>query len=240
MDDALGFVPRETGVPSDLVLTVAQSRAVDRLALGRLGMTGLVLMENAGRSCADWLLAQPDLRRVVICCGPGNNGGDGFVIARHLANHGVDIALRCTVPLEQLSADARVNATILARLGVPIPIWNQPADWRTGAADLAAGDWLIDALLGTGSRPHLNEPILSAVQVMNGAGVPILAVDIPTGWHADSGQADAVCIRARATATFVARKPGFLRPEAQTWTGQVAVMEIGVPAAVIGWAVAET
>lgn len=205
-------------------LTRKQVRDVDRRAIEDYGLLGLVLMENAGRNSAELLRSLGISGRVTICCGKGNNGGDGFVIARHLENAGVNLKVLLCVPPSALTGDARVNLNVLEK--VRTPIVKPPFDWRT---ELAGSDWIVDALLGTGTQGTIREPFVSAIAAINSAKRKIFAVDLPSGLDCDTGQPLGICIRADHTATFVARKIGFDVPGTTEWTGTVHVIDIGVP-----------
>lgn len=206
------------------ILNRDQVRQVDQIAIRDYGIPGLILMENAGRNAAQLLKALGIRGRVVICCGKGNNGGDGFVMARHLENAGFDVRVLLCFPPESVSGDAKANLEILQKAGTAIAA--TPVDWT---AELSAADWIVDALLGTGVQGSLREPFISVIDAINGSGRRVFAVDLPSGLDCDSGQRLGCCVRAQHTATFVASKPGFLVPGANHWTGQVHVIEIGVP-----------
>ena len=214
--------------PSPFVLTRAQVREVDRRAIDDYGLPGLVLMENAGRNAANLLRELGIHGPVVICCGKGNNAGDGFVIARHLENSGIDVRVLLSTPVNSFTGDAATNFAILRRAGTPIE--EAPADITTGWRDeLARADWIVDALLGTGTQGTVREPFTSAIAAINAANRKVLAVDLPSGLDCDSGAVLGECVRAHHTATFVARKPGFDLTCASEFTGAVHVLDIGVP-----------
>lgn len=208
-------------------------RAIDRRAIADFGMPGVVLMENAGRGCAELLLGPDGLSRggsVAICCGKGNNGGDGYVIARHLDNHGVRVEVFLACDPAELQGDAAIHFEIIRRSQLSITIASQPADWMALAARLKQADWIVDALLGTGFSGEPREPVATAIQTMNASGRPILAIDVPSGFDAETGAAAADCIRATRTATFVALKRGFVEiTNSKEFTGPVEVMGIGAP-----------
>lgn len=226
---------------AEMYLTRAQVREVDRRAIEEFGIPGVVLMENAGRNAAEearaMLVDASNLRSAVLLCGGGNNGGDGYVIARHLQNWGLGVSLYATTPLEKLSGDAAINAGIWQKMkGHQRPIETQaqldaasPAWSRTGL--------LIDALLGTGFsgelRPHLAAVIAAANRASTDAGVPILAIDLPSGLDCDNGTPAMPTVRADTTATFVAAKTGFRAPEAKPYLGRVVVCDIGAPKSLI-------
>jgi len=219
-------MPPVSTIPA--VLTRQQVREVDRRAFDEYGLSGLVLMENAGRNSAELLRSIGIAGRVVICCGKGNNGGDGFVIARHLENAGVDVRVLLCVPPSSLTGDAATNFGVLQRSRTPLVL--PPIDW---VPELADADWIVDALLGTGTQGTLREPYISAVAAINGSNRRVFAVDLPSGLNCDAGIPLGCCVIADHTATFVARKPGFDSPGAIQWTGQVHVIDIGVPHALL-------
>jgi NAD(P)H-hydrate epimerase len=216
------------------VLTRAQVRRVDQLAIERYSMSGLVLMENAGRGVVDVLLQlDPAPRSVAILCGKGNNAGDGFVIARHLNIRGIRVSALLLAPCSDLPGDARANADILAHTDVPM-IELADGDAAAQLDQHAAGAaWLIDAMLGTGATGEPREPIASAIRWMNASSARRLAVDLPSGLDCDTGRPAAATVRADVTCTFVAMKPGFLQPAAKPYLGDVRIISIGVPPRVV-------
>ncbi|NLW51379.1 MAG: NAD(P)H-hydrate epimerase [Candidatus Brocadiaceae bacterium] len=221
-------------------MTREQVRAVDRIAMERYAMPGVILMENAGRAC---VLAAVRLmggeaagRRVGILCGRGNNGGDGLVVARHLSNAGAraDVVLLTTVD-EALEAggDAAVNLRIVRHMALPLRQAPTAAEAAEAVGGLLDADLIVDAMLGTGARGEVREPVRSAIEALQGYEGPVLAVDVPSGLDCDTGRPMGACVRARCTVTFVARKVGFDEPGAGAWTGAVEVADIGVPRAVL-------
>ena len=208
-------------------------RRIDRLAIETLGVSGLVLMENAGRGAAD---AIEDLlggsaasKAVAIVAGGGNNGGDGFVVARHLALRGASVCTFLVAPADQLTADAAANLAILRKLGHDV----RPVDAQAlgGLADqLRRFDVVVDAVGGTGVRGALRGEMAAAVDAINAAARPVVAIDIPTGLDCDTGAAAGPAVRAALTVTFIARKKGFDVPGAEAYTGRVVVADIGIPA----------
>jgi NAD(P)H-hydrate epimerase len=216
-------------------LTRDQTRAIDRFAIETLGVPGVVLMENAGRLCADAVgdfLHGPAGRKVAICAGAGNNGGDGFVMARHLSMRGAAVAVFLVSPAERLSGDAEINYRIARNLGLDIREVGS-AELASLSKELAGFDVIIDAVGGTGIRGALRGDIAVAVEQINAAGVPVVAVDIPTGLDCDTGRADGPAVRAKLTVTMVARKKGFDTPASAEFTGEVRVVDIGIPAEVV-------
>ncbi|HUY34526.1 MAG TPA: NAD(P)H-hydrate epimerase [Pirellulales bacterium] len=210
-------------------ITCQQAREIDRRAVEEYGLSGLLLMENAGRGLADTLCGF-DLRGpVVICCGKGNNAGDGFVLARHLDLRRVAVKTLLWAEPNELRGDAATNFAILKRCGVPIEIFGQRHDTTRMEAQLAGAAWIVDALLGTGAAGEPRPPLDAVISQLNASSVPILAVDLPSGLDADTGAAARQTIRAAHTCTFVAAKPGLLAPAARQYVGALHVLDIGAP-----------
>ncbi|NNJ28142.1 NAD(P)H-hydrate epimerase [Planctomycetes bacterium LzC2] len=226
-------------------LSVAQCRSVDRLCLEEYGLPGAVLMENAARGCAEllWSLTGGAPGPVAIVCGKGNNGGDGFALARHLAIRGVNVHLFAPFPEPPTEDDepgeAAMNARVARRMGLPWTDWTamNEADLTAALSEAAAAGWLVDALLGTGPSGPPREPMPIAVRAIDASrmNADVLAIDVPTGFDADSGEPfdPDCCVRADHTATFVAPKTGFAANWAANWTGPVSVIDIGAPPAAI-------
>ncbi len=213
-----------------MALTRQQCRQVDRRAAEEFGMSGLVVLENAGRGTADVLgqLASAG-QKIVVCCGKGNNAGDGFVVARHLDLRGYAAAVLVWAEAEELQGDAAVNFQILRKAGVPLEIFGNRHDDRRLADHLAGAAWIVDALLGTGARGEPRPPLDAVIDGLNAAAAPKLAIDLPSGLDCDTGQPARHTIRAAVTCTFVAAKRGFSAPGAAEWTGRVHVLDIGAP-----------
>jgi NAD(P)H-hydrate epimerase len=216
-------------------LTRDQTRAIDRFAIEQLGVPGVVLMENAGRLCADAVgdfLAGPAGRKVAICAGAGNNGGDGFVVARHLSMRGASVVVFLVSPADELSGDAEINYRIARNLHLDIREVGS-AELANLSRELRGFDVVVDAVGGTGIRGALRGDIAVAVEQINAAGRPVVAVDIPTGLDCDTGRAEGPAVRANLTVTMVARKKGFDSPASAEFTGEVRVVDIGIPADVV-------
>lgn len=205
-----------------------QVRSVDGWAINTLGIPGMILMENAGRGVAEVLLGleKPDpTLPVLVLCGPGNNGGDGFVIARHLSGRGwpVQVVLACEP--EGYQGDARLHLDILKKCNIPIHI-----DCKSLLPKrMADSSWIVDALFGTGLTRPLEGRYADLVNTINQSGKPVLAVDLPSGLDGDSGLPLGPTVRATHTVAMVARRPGFDFPGSATYTGIVHVTGIGLP-----------
>ncbi len=206
-------------------------RSVDRRAVEEYGMPSLVLMENAGRGAAEWLAGRmAGGGKVVIVAGQGNNGGDGGAVARHLELRGITVAIRWVGDLSRFSVDAAAQYAILEQADVDQQAWADGVDGEELKRLLAGADWVVDGLLGTGlTRPVEPGPIWDAIGAINASGRPVLALDVPSGLDADTGDVLGVSVKAAATVTFVAEKIGFAGPGASDYTGEVVVAGIGVP-----------
>jgi NAD(P)H-hydrate epimerase len=211
-----------------MVLTRTQVREIDRRAIEDFGVPSIVLMENAGRGAAElgWRLFGPG--PVAICCGKGNNAGDGLVIARHLDNRQVAVRVLLLARPEELSEDAVINFNIISRSALPISVC-VPYDDAALQRELASTAWIVDALFGTGLSGAVRPPFDQVIAAINVSGRPVLAVDIPSGLDCDTGQPLGATVQATHTVTFVAEKMGFAQPTARPWLGQVSVVDIGAP-----------
>jgi len=208
-------------------------RAFDRYAIEVLGVPGVVLMENAGRQIAEAaraMLAGRAKPRVVILAGPGNNGGDGFVVARHLAMAGIRPEVALLAPREKIVGDADTNLRVLEAMGPSVRVLAGAARAMLGELRplLAEADLLVDGLLGTGTRGEIREPYASAIGAVNDARRPVLAIDIPSGLDPDTGKPLGPTVRATKTVTMAAVKVGFRKPGAEQYTGEVVLADIGV------------
>lgn len=210
-------------------LSREEVRDVDRRAIADYGLPGIVLMENAGRGAAELLCRLGIQGTVVICAGKGNNGGDGFVIARHLENWGHDVRVFLFCDPEELQGDAATNHRVLVAAHTSIDVMGREMEPNAFPSVLANADWVVDALLGTGAQGEPREPYRTAIDAVNRSSRQVLAVDLPSGMDCDSGKGSESCIRAAHTATFVAPKIGFGAPGAAALTGTVHVIDIGVP-----------
>jgi NAD(P)H-hydrate epimerase len=211
-----------------MALSRDQARELDRRAIDGLGIPGVVLMENAGRNIAELLRSLGIKGQIVVCCGPGNNGGDGFVIARHLDNAGVPVRVLMFSAPEKLAGDALVNYCVLTGGGVPVEVVADPSEADL-ARQMSAADWIVDALFGSGQRGPLRQPFDRVVRATNASGTRVLAVDLPSGLDCDTGLPNDPTVRATHTATIAAPKKGFAEPAAAEWVGTVHVIDMGVP-----------
>ncbi len=217
-----------------IVMTRDEVRAFDSWAINTLGIPGMVLMENAGRSCAELIkdklkdVADP---KACIFCGTGNNGGDGYVIARHLINSGFKVVVVVCGDRNKIKGDAKLNLDILEQLGRRIERLNLRDSDIAGqvGAFAADADMLVDSLFGTGLSGQLSDEYKQLIESINAQHYPILAVDIPSGLDCDTGKHLGAAIKANYTVTFVAVKKGFTSAgRAASYTGEIFTASIGV------------
>ena len=203
-----------------------EARAIDLWAAKTLGLPTLVLMENAGRGAAEWLRGLAGgAGPILIACGIGNNGGDGGVVARHLDLWGVPVRV-AWFGASPRSGDAAIQFQVLERLGIDQRTVGDLAEFE---ALLAGAAWVVDGLLGTGLARPVEGLLRGAIEAINRSGKPVLALDVPSGLDADTGQPLGAAVRATATATFVAPKLGFGVSGSEAYTGEVKVIDIGIP-----------
>ena len=211
------------------ILSCAEVREREGRAIRELGLPSLLLMENAGRNIAELLVSLGISGKVAICCGKGNNGGDGLVIARRLDNWQIPVQVLLFAPPDQLSSDAAVNYRILSGSGVKVEVHEGELDRERARIDLATSDWVVDALFGTGLSGPLRTPFDEIVALINDSPAKVLAVDIPSGLDGDTGKPLGPTVRAHHTATMLAWKKGFVQESAREWLGQVHLIDIGLP-----------
>lgn len=210
------------------LLSRAEVRAIDKHAIERLGVPGVVLMENAGAQAAALLRVHfpGSLGKVVVLGGVGQNGGDGWVVARHLLCAGS--AARCILvgERERVRGDAAINLAALEALGCSVE-----CALSRSALEVALGEatLVVDALFGTGLDRALAGPYLELVELINRVRVPVVALDLPSGIDADTGQVLGAAVRAALTVTFAAHKPGLHQHPGVDHAGQVTCVGIGVP-----------
>ncbi len=207
-------------------------RAFDRWAIEQLGLPGVVLMENAGRGCVEVIvqrLGGVAGRTVAILCGTGNNGGDGYVIARGLVNRGATVRLAIAGDPGRIRGDARTHLDVWRRMGGAVVPLDLGGDIVWQVKELVIGaDLLVDAVFGTGLSGTVREDYQRLIEAVNDSGVDVLAVDIPSGLDCDTGLPLGAAVRASCTVTFVAAKQGFANPGSATYTGVIHVASIGV------------
>lgn len=212
------------------VVTVAEMQEMDRTAIEDYGIPGVVLMENAGRQVVTLISREMgDLsgQEVAIIAGKGNNGGDGFVIARHLKNMGARVSVFLMAGLDDITGDARVNLDIWLRMGGQVRHpWQENIDL---AGELGRVQVIVDALYGTGFQGAVRENVLPLLRAVNKSPALVVAVDVPSGLEAATGYAGSVCVRADHTVTFALPKIGLVTGDGPEYTGRLQVVDISIP-----------
>jgi NAD(P)H-hydrate epimerase len=214
------------------ILTAAQMREADRYTIEEIGIPSLVLTENAGRQVVAAIEAAYEARlegRVGVLCGRGNNGGDGFVVARTLIQRGVDSAVFVIGSVAEVRGDARVNLDILGRLGVTVVEIGDEQTWELHFSEISQCSLIVDAIFGTGLKSALGGMMETVVADINASGIPIVAIDLPSGMSADTPHLIGDCIDASMTVTLAAPKLPLVLPPGEAHAGDVVIADIGIP-----------
>ena len=218
------------------VLNKAQMREADRRTIEDLGLPSAVLMENAGRQVvAAMESAFPGLAsmHVAVLCGRGNNGGDGFVVARTLLERRIDVDVYLVGHAAGVTGDARRNLDVLRRLGADIVEVGEAPAWELHGTDVVGADLIVDALYGTGLTAPLTGVLETIIADVNASGRPVVAIDLPSGLSADGPEIVGPSIHAALTVTLAAPKLPLVLPPAEALAGNLVVAEIGVPQSII-------
>jgi NAD(P)H-hydrate epimerase len=218
------------------ILNAAQMREADRRTIEEIGITSLVLMENAGRQVVAAMEAMhSDLleRRVAVLCGRGNNGGDGFVVARTLVQRGVDVGVFLMGRVADVRGDSRTNLEILGRLGITVVEVADSQAWELHFSEVGDSTLIVDAIFGTGLNAPVTGFIESVIADVNASGIPVVAIDLPSGLSADSSDPIGDSIEAGMTVTLAAPKLPLVLPPAETRAGDIVIADIGIPADIL-------
>lgn len=204
-------------------LSAEQMRKADARCIEELGIPGAVLMNTAGAA----VFREIDSGPVGVVCGKGNNGGDGYVVARLALLAGYDTRVVVLTDPEEVKGDARTFLDSYRRLGGFVRVAVQSGDVAAALESLADCAYLVDALLGTGVKGDVREPFKTAIR--SWPAVKTIAVDLPSGLNADTGDIGGCCVRAATTVTLQFPKKGFQNPSAEAYLGRVVVADIGIP-----------
>ena len=220
---------RPTGLWSNAMRTVtaAEMREIDRRAIEDVGIPGAVLMNNAGASVFEEIESGP----VGVLCGKGNNGGDGFVVARMALLAGFDTRVVLAADPDSLTDDASAFKRVYENLGGLVTVVREEAAAIHAVEGLAGCSVIVDALLGTGVQGEVRGAVRAAIEALSSlTAVPVLAVDIPSGLDSDTGAILGRCVTAATTVTFQYAKRGFESADAKRYLGRLVVADIGIPA----------
>ncbi len=218
------------------VLNTQQMREADRRTIEDVGIPSIVLMENAGRQAVAAMEAAFDellSSHVAVLCGRGNNGGDGFVIARTLIQRGVETSVFLLGSVADVRGDARTNLEVLGRIGLTIVEITNAQEWELHFSEISECDLIVDAILGTGFRGQVSGMLETVVADVNALAVPVVAIDLPTGLSADSHEVEGEAIEAAMTVTLAAPKIPLVLPPADTHCGDLVIADIGIPLPIV-------
>jgi len=211
-------------------------READRFTIEDLGIPSLVLMENAGRQVVAAIEAAYESRlngRVAVLCGRGNNGGDGFVVARTLLQRGIDAAVFVIGALSEIRGDAKTNLDLLGRLGMTVVEISDEQSWELHFSEISQCTLIVDAIFGTGLKAALGGMMETVVADVNASSIPIVSIDLPSGLSADTAHVIGDCIDASMTVTLAAPKLPLVLPPGEEHAGDVVIADIGIPLEVI-------
>ncbi|MCF6149929.1 MAG: NAD(P)H-hydrate epimerase [Candidatus Kuenenia sp.] len=215
-------------------LTREEMRELDRKAIEEYQIPGILLMENAGRNVAEEVVKEidyPQKEKIAVLCGKGNNGGDGFVIARHLYNKGIPVEVFLFAKITDIltDGDASTNLRILLKMKIPVKECIDLQGVNDVLDDLGKYTILIDALFGTGISGVVREPFKTLIGGVDALNKTVIAVDIPSGLDCNTGKVLGTAIKAKKTVTFAVAKQGFYLGEGSNYTGEIVVTDISIP-----------
>lgn len=209
-------------------------RLLDSLAINEFKIPGIILMENAGSKAAEIIFKElkiPTFDKVTILCGKGNNGGDGFVIARHLSNLGVTVQVFLFADRQQITGDAKVNLEILIKMKVFV---EEVLNIEKVGNAVKSSDVIVDAMLGTGVDGEIKDSFQQIIRIINDLkSKRIYSIDIPTGLDCNTGAILGECVKATKTITFVASKTGFFLEKGPEYCGEIIIVDISIPSELV-------
>ncbi|MBW1698963.1 MAG: NAD(P)H-hydrate dehydratase [Deltaproteobacteria bacterium] len=215
------------------LVTADEMREMDRETIETFGLPGRILMENAGRLAARVLMNTfrgLSGRRVGVVAGRGNNGGDGFVVARYLKQKDIPVTVYLLCPRDKVQGDAAANLKLLSPMAVPVIEITDSSDFQARQNEMQTMDLWVDAILGTGLKSDVKGFFKEVIEFLNSTNKPIFSVDIPSGLDSDTGQVRGLCIRSHTTATFAFPKIGHILYPGAAYTGRLEIVDIGIPA----------
>ena len=218
------------------ILTAAQMREADRYTIEEIGIPSLVLMENAGRQVVAAIEAAFEGQldgRVAVLCGRGNNGGDGFVVARTLLQRGIETSVFVIGGVADVRGDARTNLDILGRLGVTVVEIADEQSWELHFSEISHCSLIVDAIFGTGLKTAVTGMMETIIADVNSSDIPVVSIDLPSGLSADTPHLVGACMDASLTVTLAAPKLPLVLPPGEAHAGDVVIADIGIPYDVI-------
>lgn len=217
------------------LLKATEMQLLDKISIEKIGIPGIVLMENAGKAVADFISGNwGSSHKVYLFCGPGNNGGDGLVVARHLFNRGYQVQVFLGIKKDKLKGDAAINFKIAINMGIDVKELLSSSQISTlRELTREKGVILVDALLGTGAKGSPRGILKEMIELINGWEAVKIAVDLPTGVDADTGEVPGEAVKADFTLTFAYPKRGIYLYPGMDYAGEIKVVDIGIPANIL-------
>ncbi len=212
-------------------VSAGQMKKLDETAIKRYGIPSPILMENAGRGIADLAekIVGQKSKKILVICGKGNNGGDGFVAARHLANCGYRVQVIMLSRTSDLKNDPKLNFQILKKMRIPVKCITSQSKTSQFKAFVQKSDLIIDGIFGVGLKRPVKGLFYDVISILNASKKQILAIDVPSGLDSDSGEELGIAVRAFATGTLGAAKRGLLLKRGPKCSGKVTVLDISIP-----------
>jgi len=218
------------------LVTATEMQEMDRQTIESFGLPGRVLMENAARGATRFFLEQFKglaNKKVAVVAGRGNNGGDGFVMARYLAQKGIRVSVYLLSQIHKVRGDAAANLKLLSPLNIPVIEIPDQESFSIHKIAMSHHHIWVDAIFGTGLKSDVKGFFKEIIDFINNSNKPVFAVDIPSGLNSDTGQLCGVCIRANATATFAFSKTGHILFPGAIYTGNLEIVDIGIPTHIV-------
>ena len=210
-------------------ISAEEIRRMDQSAIQDYSIPSLLLMENAGRSVSDVIFRDFRPCKVLIFAGKGNNGGDGFVVARHLTNRGYSVKVVLLEDPARLKLDPLLNFKIVSKMNIPVVLSNESIPEEELLRHCLNAELIVDAIFGVGVDSPARGIFEKAIRAINRGMKPVLSIDVPSGLNADTGQVHGVAVKATKTVTLALPKAGLFEGEGPQYAGEIEVADIGIP-----------
>ncbi len=223
---------KQQSLVADKAYSVDQFKGIDRRATESYGIPSIVLMENAGLRAADFIrYASAEFKgpKIVVACGRGNNGGDGFVVARHLINNGYDVSVLVLAKKKDIAPNAALNLAILEKMKAKVYFGGSQRPANLLKREISRCNLIVDAIFGIGLKRAIDGPLRSCISFINDSGKPVVSLDVPSGLDADTGDVLGVAVKATYTLTMAAAKKGFYINQGPKHIGELYIVDIGLP-----------
>lgn len=210
-------------------VTREEMQRLDRMTIENYAVPGILLMENAGAAVCEILCREFLQGNVAVFAGKGNNGGDGFVVARHLGNRGYNVRVILLEDPLNLKSDPRINYALIEKMKVPVFFESERTRAEEFGEHCQRADVIVDALFGIGIHSPVRGRFEKAIRAINQSGKPVVSIDIPSGLDTDTGHVHGVAVKAAVTVALALPKQGFFRAEGPRHSGKVETVDIGIP-----------